>query len=472
MQTVNTWCVNVIYVGNTTVKIKRNYGYLCNSCGEIANRWEGRCPNCGDWNSLEENLSTKIKEHQNNIRIGDIIPPMPLNTLEIPKQHRVFTGNSELDRVLGGGIFPGSLILLGGEPGIGKSTLTLQLAGDLSSKGDDVIYCSGEESPEQLSLRANRLKISGNKISIVNETNVLNIIDTIDKHHPTLAIVDSVQTLWDEDVQGVAGSPGQVRNAVHQLMAFCKKTGITILLIGHVTKDGGIAGPMTLEHMVDVVLYMEGEKYGDYRIIRGIKNRFGPSNEIGLFTMSEEGLKIVDAPNRAFINNSSLLASGNVITVTLEGSRPLLLEVQALTAPSYYGIPRRTASGFDISRLNLLLAVLEKRANIVCGNYDVYLNIVGGIRVSDPSADLAVLIALASSLLDKPFAKDKVAIGEVGLGGEIRGASRLEARISEASKLGIREALIPRCENKRHIKGINLVEITNLKDALVYIERN
>ena len=367
----------------------------------------------------------------------------PLDRIGDGAGQRHPTGVDELDRVLGGGIVAGSLILLGGDPGIGKSTLALQLAARMGSADAPVLYCSGEESEEQVAMRAERLGCRISSVAVLAETALEEVVGAIDSMRPPLAVVDSVQTVSAPEAAGTPGSPAHVREAVARLLTVAKETGVPVVLVGHVTKEGAIAGPRTLEHMVDVVLYLEGERHGEHRLLRGVKNRFGSTGELGLFSMEPTGLRPLDVPGRAFLDESSLAVPGNVLTVTCEGTRPLVVEIQALVAPTAFGLPRRTCSGFDLGRLHLLLAVLDRRARVPLGQCDVYLNVVGGVRLDDPAVDLAVAVAVAGAASNRTLPPATVVIGEVGLGGEVRRASRLDQRLAEAAALGQEAAIVP-----------------------------
>lgn len=414
--------------------------FVCADCGASTGKWQGRCDACGAWNSMGEGVSVSARP-----RTTPVGAPVArrLDQVGNGAHRRASTGVGEVDRVLGGGVVPGSLILLGGDPGIGKSTLALQLAGLMGTEEQPVLYCAGEESSEQVAMRAARLRCRLGHVAVLPETDLDLVIAAIDAARPPLAVIDSVQTLSSPDAGGTPGSPGQVRDAVARLLGVAKQSGVPIVLVGHVTKEGAIAGPRTLEHMVDVVLYLEGERHGEHRLLRGVKNRFGGTGELGLFTMEPTGLHPLDAPGRAFFDEGSLSIPGNVLTVTCEGSRPMVVEIQALVATTTFGLPRRTASGFDLGRLHLLLAVLERRARIPLGQSDIYLNVVGGMRLADPAVDLAVALAVAGAAADKRLGASTVVLGELGLGGEVRRVSRLDTRLAEAASLGQRSAIVP-----------------------------
>jgi DNA repair protein RadA/Sms len=391
----------------------------------------------------------------------------PLDRVGDGTGQRVRSGIDELDRVLGGGVVAGSLILLGGDPGIGKSTLALQLAARMGRADRPVLYCAGEESAIQVAMRAERLGCRLPSVAVLAETDLDAVAAAIEVARPPLAVVDSVQTLSAPEAAGMPGSPAHVREGVAGLLTVAKQTGVPIVLVGHVTKEGAIAGPRTLEHMVDVVLYLEGERHGEHRLLRGVKNRFGSTGELGLFTMEGGGLRQVDAPGRAFLDETSLSVPGNVLTVTCEGTRPLVVEIQALVAPTAFGLPRRTSSGFDLGRLHLILAVLERRAAIPLGQSDVFLNVVGGVRLADPAVDLGVALALAGAQRDQVVPRDTVILGEVGLGGEVRRASRLEARLGEAAALGLVAAVLPESSRAPAGTGLRLHRVPSVSAALV-----
>ena len=422
--------------------------FVCSSCGYESPKWMGKCPGCNEWNSFyEEKLAGKSGSKTEPKKS---ITPTKLNGIEGKVESRTKTGFDELDRVLGGGLVKGSLLLLGGEPGIGKSTLILQICDKLQGEGK-VLYVSGEESAEQIKLRADRLNINNDDILFLGETDIDLIENSIVDVMPKLVIIDSIQTMYSEDITSAAGSVSQVREITARIMKICKSKGITTIIIGHVTKDGNIAGPRVLEHMVDTVLYLEGERYFSYRILRTVKNRFGSTNEIGMFEMQDIGMCEITNPSQILISEREDNPAGSVVIASIEGTRPLLLELQALTSTSVFGLPRRTANGVDYNRLTLLIAVLEKKAGLNLGNQDVYLNVVGGIKISEPSIDLGIILAAASSYKNMPISKDIIVIGEVGLTGEIRAVNLIEKRIKEAEKLGFKTCIIPE-NNKKLLK--------------------
>jgi DNA repair protein RadA/Sms len=447
--------------------------YICQSCGAAHVRWEGQCRTCGAWNTLVETL---VREPQQRPRAGARSQrpgntPQPLNGLNEAEPKRIATGMAELDRVLGGGLVPGSVVLLGGEPGIGKSTLLLQAAAGLTAVGD-VLYATGEESAGQVRLRATRLGLlagtAGDRIRVVAENDVGRVAEAALTARPIVLVVDSIQTVTSDELEGPAGSVGQVRECAQRLMELAKRDGIPVIVVGHVTKDGTLAGPKILEHVVDAVLSLEGERTASLRLLRATKNRFGSTEEVGVFEMAERGLVEVADPGRAFLAEADGHAPGSVTGATLEGTRPLLVEVQALVAPGGYGSPRRTASGIDSNRLALLIAVLGRRAGVGLGSHDVYANLAGGLTLDDPGLDLPLALALASSLRDRPVPPDLVAIGEVGLLGELRPVPGLERRLREAARLGFRIALVPRSRRGEppEVKGIEVVVATDLREAI------
>ena len=430
--------------------------FVCQNCGAESPKWIGRCPSCKEWNTYQEEIIAPVSSAHGQAFISDREKrkPVLLDTISSDEHDRQKTGINELDRILGGGIVAGSLILLGGEPGIGKSTLALQLA--LTLKNKNILYVSGEESEEQISLRAKRLGNSNPSCYVYNETELENILAQAENLKPGLIIIDSIQTISTGILESSAGSVSQVRECTGQLLKYSKITGIPVFLIGHITKDGTIAGPKVLEHIVDVVLYFEGDNNYIYRILRPVKNRFGSTSELGIFEMLESGLKEVANPSGLFINQHDEPLSGITIAATVDGIRPFLIETQALVSSAVYGTPQRSSTGFDIRRLNMLLAVLEKRAGFRLGIKDVFLNIAGGIKVNDPAIDLAIISSVLSSNLDIPVVKDVCFAGETGLSGEIRPVSRVEQRIREASKMGFRKIYISKFHNKVNSKGADI----------------
>lgn len=442
--------------------------FLCNNCGYESVKWLGKCPACNEWNSFVEE---KIQKTNDLVVAGSegkkTNKPMALNSVEGKESFRTPTGFSELDRVLGGGLVKGSLILVGGEPGIGKSTLILQLCDKIKGDGK-VLYVSGEESAEQIKLRADRLEIKNDDIMFLGETDIDNVQSSILELNPKLVIIDSIQTMYSDEITSAAGTVSQVREITARIMKLCKCNNITTIIIGHVTKEGSIAGPRVLEHMVDTVLYIEGERYFSYRILRSVKNRFGSTNEIGMFEMKNEGMVEISNPSTILISEKEENTPGSVVVATMEGSRPLLIELQALTSTTVFGFPRRTANGFDYNRLTLLMAVLEKKARVNLSNQDVYLNIVSGIKVSEPAADLAVVLSVVSSYKNLSIPKDVVAIGEVGLTGEVRSVNFIEKRMKEVEKLGFKACIIPE-SNKKLLKEkfkLDIIGVKNVDEAM------
>lgn len=452
--------------------------FRCTNCGAEHSRWSGRCDVCGEWNSLVEEIVAKsaaagkgggaarrIGGHKSLAEGGSIAEPQKLRNVSGTAEQRWKTGLAEFDFALGGGIVPGSMILIGGEPGIGKSTLLLQVAAKLESSGRGTLYVSGEESALQVRMRAERLSDAAIDVDFLGETLLETILATASSLAPSVLVVDSIQTVFTADLEGAPGSVGQVRECAARLMRFAKETGIAVFVVGHVTRDGGIAGPKTLEHIVDTVLYFEGEGMLDHRILRAIKNRFGSVDEIGVFRMTETGLDPVENPSELFLGDRDNHASGSAVTALLEGSRPVLIEIQGLAAKSGFGNPQRVATGFDNRRLALLLAVLDKRAGLSFSQLDVFLNVVGGVRMQEPAGDLAVATALASSVYDRPLGAGSIYLGEVGLGGEVRPVSQSERRLAEAAKMGMTTAFMShRAIPSRLPKGIKAVGIKSISE--------
>lgn len=439
--------------------------FVCSECGYESPKWMGKCPACNTWNSFyEEKL---VKSAGTKYEKKKEATPVILNDLQGKDVIRSKTGFGELDRVLGGGIVKGSLILLGGEPGIGKSTLILQICDKINGEGQ-VLYVSGEESAEQIKIRADRLGINNKDILFLGETDISLVQEAILKTNPKLVIIDSIQTMYSDEITSAPGSVSQVREITSKIMRICKENEITTIIIGHVTKDGNIAGPRVLEHMVDTVLYLEGERYFSYRILRGVKNRFGSTNEIGMFEMQDKGMTEITNPSSILISEREDNPAGSIIVATMEGTRPLLIEIQSLTSTSVFGMPRRTANGMDYNRLTMLIAVLEKKAGLLLGNQDVYINIVGGIRLNEPAIDLGVVLAAASSYKNIEIPKGVVAIGEVGLTGEVRSVNLIEKRIKEAEKLGFKCCIIPE-SNKKLLKDkykLDIIGVKTIYDAM------
>lgn len=446
--------------------------FVCNGCGYESAKWLGKCPGCNEWNSFYEEKVVKEKDGSfiSDKKTKNVKPTM-LNSVEGKETMRISTGVGELDRVLGGGIVRGSLILLGGEPGIGKSTLILQICDKMKGEGK-VLYVSGEESAEQIKIRADRLNIKNEDILFLGETDIDVISQSIYELNPKLVIIDSIQTMYSDEITSSAGTVSQVREITSRIMKICKEQSITTIIIGHVTKEGNIAGPRVLEHMVDTVLYLEGERYFSYRILRGVKNRFGSTNEVGMFEMKNEGMIEITNPSSILISEREDNPPGSVIVASMEGTRPLLIELQALTTPTVFGLPRRTANGIDYNRLTVLMAVLEKRANLNLGSQDVYLNVVSGIKIQEPAIDLGIVLAVASSFKNYSIPTDLVAIGEVGLTGEVRAVNMIEKRLKEAEKLGFKRFIIPE-NNKKLLKDkykLDIIGVRNITEALRIIK--
>ena len=445
--------------------------FVCSNCGYESAKWLGKCPACNEWNSFYEekvvNTSSGLSGNNSN---KTKVAPRKLDDIKGMETTRVGTGIGELDRVLGGGLVKGSLVLVGGEPGIGKSTLILELCDKINGEGK-VLYVSGEESAEQVKIRADRLNIHNENIMFLGETNIDVIQEAVLQVTPKLVIIDSIQTMYSEEITSAAGTVSQVREITARVMRMCKDKGITTIIIGHVTKDGNIAGPRVLEHMVDTVLYLEGERYFSYRILRSVKNRFGSTNEVGMFEMKNEGMVEIKNPSSVLISDRSDNPAGSVIVATIEGTRPLLIELQALTTPSVFGFPKRTANGIDYNRLAVLIAVIEKRAGLALGGQDVYLNVVSGIKIAEPAVDLGIILACTSSYRNIGISKELVAIGEVGLTGEVRSVNMIEKRLKEAERLGFKKCIIPE-SNKKLLKDtfkLDIIGVKNVNEAIKQI---
>ena len=437
--------------------------YQCQSCGYTSPKWLGKCPDCGEWNTLVEERKETVSSRLDLPVHLKKSEPLLLSSIKAGYGERTSTGIKELDRVLGGGVVTGSVVLVGGDPGIGKSTLLLQALSGLSKNGQ-VLYVSGEESPEQIKIRAERLSINAEEIVLLSETSLRGIIDTALKLVPKAMVVDSIQTVFTEELLSAPGSVSQVRESAAKLMIFAKKTDVPIFLVGHVTKEGAIAGPRVLEHIVDTVLYFEGDRGHSFRILRTVKNRFGSTNEIGIFEMSDSGLLEVENPSELFLLGRPVNVSGSTVVASIEGTRPLMVEIQSLVSQSNFGMPRRTTIGVDFNRVNLLVAVLEKRAGLLLGGMDIFVNVVGGLRIVEPAVDLGIIATIASSLKDIPIDPRTFVFGEVGLSGEVRAIAQAEIRIKEAAKIGFKKAVIP-FGNAEKIKNNPGLEIIGVKDV-------
>ena len=451
----------------------RHSHFECQQCGYQTPRWLGRCPDCGTWGSLTEVVQAPPRTSERGQAAAPSTGPPPVPLTEVPGiAHRLApTGIGELDRVLGGGLVPGAVILIGGDPGIGKSTLVLQAAGALARRQLKVLYVSGEESARQIRLRGKRLGASAKDLLILIEVELEGILNRIQEIKPAVAVIDSIQTVYSSVLSSAPGSVGQVREASGRLILLSKKTGIPIFLVGHVTKDGSIAGPKVLEHMVDTVLYFEGDSGHAYRIIRGIKNRFGPTHEIGVFEMRDTGLAEVSNPSAFFLAERPEGAAGSVIVPSMEGSRPILIEVQSLVSPTSFGMPRRTAIGVDHNRVSLLVAVMDKICGIHLSSSDIFLNVAGGVKVDEPAIDLGIVSAMASSFLDRPIAAGTVVFGEIGLTGEIRGISQAGVRIKEAARMGFKRCILPRTLSREALPEtrMELIRIGSLRELTEHL---
>ena len=442
--------------------------FYCQSCGTESSKWMGQCPSCKEWNTFVEEAVTVKKGRQASLRQEVKAKVTKLNEIEFSGEERVTTGIAELDRALGGGIVRGSMILVGGDPGIGKSTLLLQVCKNLADQKQNILYVSGEESLQQIKLRAERIGKFGDTVSLLCETNLDVISEIVRRDPPYAMVIDSIQTMYNESIESAPGSVSQVRESTGSLLRLAKGLGMAVFVIGHVTKEGVVAGPRVLEHMVDTVLYFEGDRHATYRILRCIKNRFGSTNEIGVFEMRASGLEEVKNPSEFMLGGKPKGASGSVVACSMEGSRPILLEVQALVCRSNFGMPRRTAAGTDFNRVNLLMAVLEKRVGLQMGSCDAYVNIAGGIRMNEPAIDLGIVLALVSSYKNRPIDEKTICIGEVGLSGEVRAVNMAEQRVQEARKLGFTTCILPEVmkEVLSGMDGIRLLGVKSVKDAI------
>lgn len=444
--------------------------FFCNECGYESSKWVGQCPACKAWNTMVEEKVDKSKATRvaSGLRSDpDENKPVSIKDISLEEEDRLITGIGEFDRVLGGGVVPGSLTLVGGDPGIGKSTLLLQVCKRLSDQNIDVLYISGEESLKQIKLRAIRIGQMNDHLKLLCETNLENICEQLTRSKAKVAVIDSIQTMYSDSLEAAAGSVSQVREATSILMRMAKTEGVCVFIVGHVTKEGTVAGPRVLEHMVDTVLYFEGDRHASYRILRGVKNRFGSTNEMGVFEMKNEGLVEVPNPSEYMLSGRPVDASGAIVSCAIEGTRPILIELQALVTRTNFGFPRRQSTGSDTGRLNLLMAVLEKRLDLKIGDYDAYVNIAGGLKIQEPAIDLAIILSVISSFRNRALSDDLVAFGEVGLSGEVRAVSNAQIRVSEAKKLGFKRVVLP-LSNKDSvdIKGIELTYVSSIEEAM------
>lgn len=443
--------------------------YFCNECGFESSKWMGQCPACKAWNSfVEEKVNKKSVSGNGSLTRREEVKPLPMSEINTEEESRTVIGINELDRVLGGGIVKGSLTLVGGDPGIGKSTLLLQVCKKLSDAGLNVLYVSGEESLRQIKLRANRIGQMNDNLKLLCETDLRLIEDAIKRNKPDVAVIDSIQTMYDEEVGSAAGSVSQVREATSVFMRLAKEGNVSIFIVGHVTKEGTVAGPRVLEHMVDTVLYFEGDRHASYRILRGVKNRFGSTNEIGVFEMKNEGLTEVPNPSEFMLSGKPENSSGSIVSCSMEGTRPILVEIQALVSKTSFGFPRRQSAGSDTNRLNLLMAVLEKRLNLALYDQDAYVNIAGGIKVTEPAVDLGIVMAIISSYKNRAIDDKTIAFGEVGLSGEVRAVSQAVARVAEAKKLGFNTCIVPYSvmDSVKEIKGIKIIGVKSISEIM------
>jgi len=452
------------------VKKSQKTIFCCQTCGYQAPKWMGKCPDCGTWDSfMEERLAAGSNPGAARTTSGLQTVPVPLDSIELDTEFRLHTEIQEFDRVLGGGLVPGTLVLIGGDPGIGKSTLMLQVLYGLADQGHKVLYVSGEESIRQIRLRSKRLNTVSPNMLVVSEVEVEMILSMIETTKPTVIVIDSIQTMFNSDLTSAPGSVSQVREATVRLMIMAKKSGIPTLLVGHVTKDGAIAGPKLLEHMVDTVLYFEGDSNHIFRILRAVKNRFGSTNEIGVFEMKDSGLDEVANPSAVFLSERPAGAPGSAVTASMEGTRPILVELQSLASATNFGTPRRTILGLDTNRVALLAAVMEKKLGMHLMGYDIFMNVAGGVKVVEPAVDMAIVAAVASSFLDKPIGDGTVVLGEIGLTGEVRAIGQMDTRISESRKMGFTRCLVP-MSNLKRLPDIRGIEITGVKTVSEVVE--
>ena len=455
--------------GDFMAKSKKVTVYFCQSCGYESSKWMGQCPGCRDWNTLVEEIVEKKSVGKVKVVTAekDELRPTRISEINMHSRERMKTGFQELDRVLGGGIVPGSLVLVGGDPGIGKSTLLLQVCRNLADTSE-ILYISGEESLQQIKMRAQRIGEFSERLQLFCDTSLERIEQVVERVKPQAVVIDSIQTMYSEEVGSAPGSVSQVRETTARLLQLAKGMEVTIFIVGHVTKEGVVAGPRVLEHMVDTVLYFEGDRHASYRILRGVKNRFGSTNEIGVFEMREEGLMEVENPSEFMLNGKPQGASGSIVACSMEGTCPILLEIQALVCHSNFGIPRRTAAGTDLNRVNLLMAVLEKRGGLSLSACDAYVNIAGGIRMSEPAIDLGIVMALASSFRDKAIDEKMICFGEVGLSGEVRAVNMAQQRVSEAKKLGFTTCILPKVSmpGLTDTSGIKMIGVENIREAI------
>ncbi|WP_181351083.1 DNA repair protein RadA [Thalassobacillus sp. CUG 92003] len=450
---------------------KRKSKFVCQECGYESAKWMGKCPGCHQWNTFVEEVEATGNSSRHTFQTSSssgVAKPEKITEIKTEKEPRVTTDMPEFNRVLGGGIVPGSLVLIGGDPGIGKSTLLLQVSSQLADRDFPVLYISGEESVRQTKLRADRLGITSQQLYVLAETNLIDVLNQIETIEPEFVVIDSIQTIFKEDITSAPGSVSQVRECTSQLMRVAKSKGIPIFIVGHVTKEGSIAGPRLLEHMVDAVLYFEGERHHTFRIVRSVKNRFGSTHEMGIFEMKEAGLEEVENPSEIFLEERSQGAAGSTVVASMEGTRPVLVEIQALISPTTFGNPRRMATGLDNNRVPLLMAVLEKRVGLLLQNQDAYIKVAGGVKLDEPAIDLAVAISIASSFRDQASKSDDVIVGEVGLTGEVRRVARIEQRVQEAAKLGFNRVIVPakNLEGWSPPSSIDILGVNTVQEAL------